>query len=187
MKVFSAKSLLLLASLTVVTDFTMGNSRNGAGGFPDEGLLIGARAVVRGTVVSNISAVDENQDRVFTYTKLRVEQVFKGVIEDREIVLKEEGGEAGALGEFVCGTPGFTVGERVIVYLDTWADGSLRVYQLFLGKRTIKQDPATGRDVAILDLSAGNGVTLTREAREALSAAQPVPVEEYCDALRTAV
>jgi hypothetical protein len=32
------------------------------------------------------------------------------------------------------GVPQFTVDEQVLLYLDTWQDGSLRVYQWFMGK-----------------------------------------------------
>ena len=55
-------------------------------------------ADVRLTVaVSELYEIDEAQQRVFTYIKLQVEDVFKGRLSGSDIVLKEEGGEAGWL------------------------------------------------------------------------------------------
>src|SRR4029079_8828428 len=65
------------------------------------------------------------------------------------IVLKEEGGQVGSRGSIVYGTPVFEKDERVLLYLDTWRDGSLRVYQLFLGKFTINYDPGRGEQTVI--------------------------------------
>src|SRR5262249_39366122 len=39
-------------------------------------------------------------------------------------------------------------GERVILFLDTRPDGSLRVHEMFLGKFSIVEDPKTGKLVA---------------------------------------
>ncbi|MFN7624518.1 MAG: matrixin family metalloprotease, partial [Acidobacteriota bacterium] len=50
------------------------------------------------------------------------------------------------LGSDIFGIPQFTSGEEVLLYLDTWPDGSLRVYQWFLGKFRITTNPLTGRE-----------------------------------------
>lgn len=153
----------------------------------DIGMVIGARALIRGTVISNVSAADEANKRVFTYTRLKVEKVFKGQISEGEIVLKEEGGEAGRLGERVSGTPTFAVGEEVIVYLDTWADGSLRVYQMFLGKLIVKRDSETGRELVVRDLRDVDEAMLTAAGRDAIRSSAAVEAEEYCAALKRSV
>src|SRR5512143_2083651 len=154
----------------------------------DYGMVVGARALVRGTVLSNVSAADEANKRVFTYTRLKVEKVFKGQISEDEIVLKEEGGEAGRFGERVSGTPTFAIGEEVIVYLDTWADGSLRVYQMFLGKLIVKRDSETGRESVLRDLSDADEAMLTPAGRDAIqSSASVVDAADYCAALSRSV
>ncbi len=115
----------------------------------DDDLVISARAIVTGTVLSMGTGFDDEQERVYTYVTLQVEDVLKGAITQQEIILKQEGGQFGDRGEILYGTPDFSVGERVLVYLDTWADGSLRVHQMFLGKFSIVKDPATGQEMAV--------------------------------------
>jgi hypothetical protein len=110
----------------------------------DDTLIIEARAIVRGKVTWVESALDSN-NRIFTYVTLKVQEVLKGQIAERKIVIKEPGGEVGNRGTLVYGTPRFVRGDRVLVYLDTWDDGSLRVHQMFLGRFAVIQDPQSGR------------------------------------------
>ena len=115
----------------------------------DEELVIGSRAIVRGTVVNSFSGYDQQRRAIFTYTTLRLARVLKGgsiLNSNGEIVIKEPGGIAGNLGSDIFGIPQFTSGEEVLLYLDTWPDGSLRVYQWFLGKFRITTNPLTGRE-----------------------------------------
>ena len=119
----------------------------------DDNMIIEARAIVRGKVLSVGSALDEQQNRIFTYTTVRVQEVLKGQIFERKIVIKEEGGQVGMRGTRIFGTPEFKVDENVLLYLDTWADGSLRVHQFFLGKFSIIDDPATGKTMAVRSLA----------------------------------
>ncbi len=115
----------------------------------DDDMIISARAIVTGGVVSMGTAYDEKQERVYTYVTLRVQDVLKGDIKEQEIVIKQEGGQFGDRGEIIYGSPEFNVGERVLLYLETWPDGSLRVHQYFLGKFTILTDPATGTETVV--------------------------------------
>ena len=151
----------------------------------DESILVGARAVVRATVLSSVCGADESSQRVFTYTKLRVEEVFKGLVSEDEIVLKEEGGESGRLGERVSGTATFNVGEHVVVSLDTWPDGSLRVYQMFLGKLSIERDAESGREVVVPDTIDADSAMLTPAGREMLASILPTDAATYFSALRS--
>jgi hypothetical protein len=111
----------------------------------DDTLIIEARAIVRGKVLSVTSQLDAEQDRVFTYVTLRVNEILKGHILERKITIKEPGGEVGNRGSLVFGTPRFARGEKVLLYLDTWADGSLRVHQMFLGRFSIAHEASTGK------------------------------------------
>src|SRR5262245_16756627 len=157
------KSVAIVVELLVLLVLSIGSSQTKASEeFEDDSLAVGARAIVQGSVVSVTARIDEGKQRVFTYIKLHVEEVFKGRLDRPEIVLKEEGGEAGWLGERVTGTPTFKVGERAIVYLDTWADGSLRTYQLFLGKIAIEEDRETGENLAWRRVTEIDAETLTR-------------------------
>ncbi|NDD63384.1 MAG: hypothetical protein EBZ36_05325 [Acidobacteria bacterium] len=116
----------------------------------DEEMVIGSRAIVRGTVLSTMSGYDPRYKSVFTYTILRLTQVLKGeIVADAagEIVIKEPGGITGNIGSEIYGIPIFKSGEDVLLYLDTWPDGSLRVYQWFLGKYLITVNPLTGREL----------------------------------------
>jgi hypothetical protein len=188
MKKSTRIDLSLLVCLAFAFSLGLQHSDAKSAPFVDYGMVVGARALVRATVLSNVSAADEANKRVFTYTRLRVEKVFKGQISDDEIVLKEEGGEAGRLGERVSGTPTFAIGEDVIVYLDTWADGSLRVYQMFLGKLIVKRDSETGRESVVGDLSDADEAMLTPAGRDAIqSRASVVDAAEYCAALSRSV
>lgn len=105
----------------------------------DDEMIVAARAIVRGKVVSVEAGLD-GQNRIFTYVTLKVQEVLKGQITERRIVIKEPGGEVGNRGSIVFGTPRFARGDKVLLYLDTWKDGSLRVHQMFLGRFSIVQD-----------------------------------------------
>lgn len=115
----------------------------------DDDIIVGARTIVRAKVLSVASSLDTEQDRIFTYITLRVQEVFKGEITERRIVLKELGGTVGDRTDIIFGNAQYGVGERVLVYLDTWSDGSLRTHQLFLGKFNIVRDAASGREFAV--------------------------------------
>ena len=115
----------------------------------DEDLVISARAIITGKVVDISWGMDDRRVMVFTYVKVRVEEVIKGEISTREIVLKEQGGQYQGHYTVVDGVPQFNRGDHVLLYLDTWRDGSLRVHQMFLGQFSIVKDPATGKEFAV--------------------------------------
>ena len=110
----------------------------------DDEMIIEARAIVRGRVLAIETGLDEGQDRIVTYVTVKVQDVLKGQITQRKIVLKQPGGQYGTRGSVVFGAPEFAVGENVLLYLDTWNDGSLRVHQMLLGKFAVIPDPHTG-------------------------------------------
>ncbi|MFN0109891.1 MAG: matrixin family metalloprotease [Blastocatellia bacterium] len=128
----------------------------------DDEMIIGARAIVRGQVVSIGSQLDPERNIVFTYITLRIQEVFKGKIAIGEIIIKEPGGVVGARGSMIFGTPEFKAGEDVLLFLDTWADGSLRVYNWFLGKYSVVNSPRTGKLTVARDATNGRVSVLGR-------------------------
>ena len=134
----------------------------------DDEMVVESRAIVTGRVVEVLTSVDANTELVYTYIRLDVDTVLKGNVTEREIVLKELGGETRERGTLIFGMPRFEAGQDVLVYLNTWRDGSLRVHQGFLGKFNINRDSSTGRliverqleseNVSIMAGSGNNGV-----------------------------
>ncbi|HTG14382.1 MAG TPA: NBR1-Ig-like domain-containing protein [Blastocatellia bacterium] len=144
--------LLATAQLTFATTFIIPS---------DDDLIIGARAIVTGKVLSIESGFDKEQERIYTYITVRVKEVLKGQITERKIVLKELGGQVGDRGLTVFGNPQLERGEKVLLYLDTWKDGSLRTYQMLMGKFSIVKDETTGHE--FVERSSGdNNVTVLR-------------------------
>ncbi len=130
----------------------------------DDEMVVGARAIIRGTVSSIVTRYDQQRQAVFTYITLRAHEVLKGQITSAEITLKEPGGVAGDRGTLVFGTPEFKPGENVLLFLDTWPDGSLRVYQWFLGKFNIAADSASGQVMVKREAAAVNVNVIGRSA-----------------------
>lgn len=119
----------------------------------DDEMVIRSRAIVRGKVLAIESGLDENQNSIYTYITLKVQEVIKGQITQHKIVLKEPGGEYGSRGTVVFGAAEFSKGESVLLYLDTWRDGSLRVHQMMLGKFAIVTDANTGKLFAVRNVA----------------------------------
>ncbi len=126
----------------------------------DDDLVIGSRAIVRGKVISITTAADGDSDRIYSYITVKVQEVLKGNLTDRLIVIKELGGEVGDRFMTVYGNPRFKPGEKVFLYLDTWRDGSLRTYQMFLGKYEITIDSLTGEEIARRSTPEGDSLVI---------------------------
>ena len=164
------KTVLLCLGLFICLFRGTGSDHAAVGSYsPDDDLIIGARAIVIGRVLSASSRFEPADDRIFTYITLNVEQTLKGEIEASRIILKEEGGEVDGQGSIIFGAPRFSLGERVFLYLDTWPDGSFRVHQMSFGKLSIVED-YDGRQKVIRS-EAACGETLERKRRQSLTVA----------------
>lgn len=150
----------------------------------DQDLIIGARAIIRGRVLSVGSAFDGG--RIFTYTTIRIQEVLKGQITTRRIVIKEQGGQVGSHGSVIWGTPQFAPNEDVLLYLTTRADGSLRVHEMFLGKFCIVQDPATGKQIVTRSAIDENTVVVHSQTKLSL-ATERMDLAEYTAMVRSKV
>jgi putative Ig domain-containing protein/matrixin len=109
---------------------------------PDDQMIVSSRLIITGRVLSMNCSRDDH--RVFTYVTVRVLENLKGDLVARKIVLKQEGGQFEDQVSVVFGAPRFSVGEKVLLFLDTWPDGSLRVHDMFLGKFSVLTDPDNG-------------------------------------------
>jgi len=94
-------------------------------------MVVGARAIITGKVLQIESAIDERQDRIYTYITIRVTEVIKGQISERRIILKEFGWRGRRPRQRCLREPEVPARRKVLLYLGTHNDGSLRTYQLF--------------------------------------------------------
>ena len=151
----------------------------------EDSMIVGARAIITGRVLS-ISSKRDDTERIFSYVTVRVMDRFKGDIQDREIVLKLEGGAVGDQVEVVFGSPRFSVGEKVLLFLNTRPDGTLRVHEMFLGKLTIETDPATGIQRAVQP-APEEGVVVRRVAGQPYGVEQATELGKYLKLMRSRV
>jgi hypothetical protein len=112
----------------------------------DSELIVHSRVIVSGTVRSVVSDMDA-EGLVWTYVEVRSDRVLKGELGERTIVIKQLGGSMGESGLRIVGQPGFNAGERVLLYLNTGADGSLHPAHGFMGKFSIVDDGNGGEFV----------------------------------------
>jgi hypothetical protein len=115
----------------------------------DTDLAAQAAAVILGRVTALQSHLDAAHGRIFTDVTLAVDEVVAGPRLPATITLRQPGGRIGGIHAWIDGSPEFTIGERVLVYLRVALDGSLRVLQLYQGKLSVMIDPLTGDEVAI--------------------------------------
>src|ERR1041385_4953702 len=73
-------------------------------------------AVVIGTV-DRLTSVDSPDGRISTLVAVRIEEVLRGDVPVPVVTLKEDGGTVGRHREVVFGTPSYTLGERVLLFL----------------------------------------------------------------------
>lgn len=110
----------------------------------DTELIVNSRLIVSGRVVSVTSAWDDPGAIVWTYVEVLTDRVLKGEMTERTIVLKQLGGAVGQSGMRVLGQPEFRVGGRVLLFLNTGADGSLHSAHASIGKFSVIED-TTGK------------------------------------------
>ncbi|MDX2169036.1 MAG: matrixin family metalloprotease [Deltaproteobacteria bacterium] len=128
------------------------------------GTSIGA---VRGQVTRIASGVEPNSGALVTYVTLLVDDVLYGPFARGELTLREMGGKVGTRRAWVEGAAEYRVGERVLVFLSTNSDGTLRTAGLAMGKYRLTE--ASGGTRALRDLSRG-GTVLNPDGTAALAA-----------------
>ena len=99
----------------------------------DEQLIAKAPVIVEGTVVSS-TAVDRG-GAIWTESTIEVSRNIKGEAA-RTITVREIGGVLDDRATKIFGTPEYTAGERVLLFLDQAPQGGFRTVDLFVGKLT---------------------------------------------------
>jgi hypothetical protein len=107
-----------------------------------------AAAIVIGTVKQIESYWDPHAGHIFTHITVSPQDILKGSLAQEDLVLKQHGGTVGSRHMWIEGSPSFTRGEKVLVFVDRNADGSARVDQLYLGKFSLFTDKETGKEFA---------------------------------------
>jgi hypothetical protein len=107
-----------------------------------------AVAVIVGEVRGIESHWDGGLRQVFTHIRLRVDEILAGPLSGPEITIRQVGGAVGGLESWLDGSPDFSDGEHVLLFLRQNPDGTLRVAHLYQGKFSIFGDPLTGRTFA---------------------------------------
>lgn len=146
---------------------------------PVEDLARSSVAIVIGTVTS-LRGVQSSRNEIFTLVAVTVEQVMKGALSTPAITLKENGGMAGDREEVLFGGPHFEVGERVLLFLSTRRDGSLRTNHLALGKFHLEVD-ASGAPLARQQFEPGTLVVIPPGASPPMPA---VPLNDLLESVR---
>lgn len=121
-----------------------------------------ADRVVVGTVTGIEGEWDPTLNFIRSNVTLSIERSFRGQAPG-EIVLRTPGGQVGGMAQLAHGAASFTEGERVLVFLTTWEDGTAKVLGYVQGKSRIQVD-GTGRERLVGGVS--DGRTLDNVARE---------------------
>src|SRR6266851_2051883 len=111
----------------------------------DEQLITSSRVIMLGDVMSVKAQWDFNHDSINTYVKVQVSKILKGQLQNDHIVFKQLGGTVGDNSTVIFGAPEYKAGQRVLLFLDTAHDGTLRIGHLFQGKYDVLDDAGTGQ------------------------------------------
>jgi len=140
----------------------------------DTELVVNSRLIVSGKVVSVSSDWDPAGSMIWTYVEIKIDRMLKGHLRETTIVLKQMGGEVNGFGVRTFGQPEFKRGERVLLYLNSGADGTLHSAHSFMGTFAITTDSSgneyversvNSSEIELLD-RAGNGEVTNRAVSE---------------------
>ncbi len=121
-----------------------------------------ADAIVIGTVTAVDGEWDPSLNFIHSNVTLRVERALLGQPADT-IVLRTPGGTIGGSGQIAHGAAAFEVGERVLVFLTAWEDGTPKVLGYAQGKSRVVPDD---RQREWLEGGSANGMSVEAAARE---------------------
>ncbi len=114
-----------------------------------EELTVLSDIVVEGVVQDMESRFDPGRQFIYTYVTLSIQQLLKGRFDGETIVLEELGGDANGYRARVDCSPEFTIGERVIVFLEVKNEDYYRAHGMCQGKFSVVVDPASGQEIVV--------------------------------------
>jgi hypothetical protein len=144
-RLVSRPALQAITLLIVLFIFVKPSAATTAVLLTDEQLAASSRLIVVGEVLSFKSQWDGERQNIYTYVKVHVSRTIKGELKSDQIVFKQLGGRVGEASTVIFGAPEYQAGQRVLLFLDTDAIGTLRVAHLFQGKYDIVADQGSGR------------------------------------------
>ena len=121
-----------------------------------------AEQIVVGTVVGVEGEWDPSLRFIRSNVTLAVEHSLRGAAPE-QLVVRTPGGWVGGTGQKAHGAATFEVGERVLVFLTSWEDGTAKVLGYAQGKSGVVRD---ARGVDRLVGGSGNGLSLEGAVRE---------------------
>ncbi|MGQ0505277.1 MAG: hypothetical protein ACT4TC_08130 [Myxococcaceae bacterium] len=141
--------------------------------------------VVRGTVRRIEPRWSGDKLRIVTDVELQVEEVLKGQSR-RSLVIVNLGGVIGDIGQKVPGTPEFSEGEEVIVFLEARGD-RFRVSGMSQGKYKVERS-SDGTSVFAIPPSVSDAVLLDPVTREPVQIdTQPVSFPVFKSKVKNAI
>src|SRR4051794_40023438 len=111
----------------------------------DEELIASSRVILIGDVQSVKAQWEADHQSINTYVKVNVARLLKGQLQNQTIVFKQLGGRINDEATVIFGAPEYTVGQQVLLFLDTRQDGTLRIAHLFQGKYDVVDDAGRQR------------------------------------------
>jgi hypothetical protein len=120
-----------------------------------------ADVIVIGEVVLTESEWNASRTIILTRIDVRIEEVLKGSVQGERLSFFQIGGQVGEIAASVGGTPSFTRGEHVLLFLSKRQDKSLGISGIFHGKFTIEAMEAS-YDKAVVRREPDSGRILDR-------------------------
>jgi PKD repeat protein len=143
----------------------------------DDQLIDRSELIAVGSVVSSAPRLAGGS--IWTDTEISVERTFRGAATSR-VTVRELGGTLGDRATIAFGSPTFSTGERVLLFLDRRDDGTWSTIDLFIGK-FIERRTLDGESVWYRPASVRGTHTLAAAANSS-EARHPRGFEDYIDA-----
>jgi hypothetical protein len=139
-----------------------------------EEMVARSETIVSGQVTRIWAAWDSQHRFIWTHSEILVGNVVKGSHSQR-IVVSEPGGVVDGFGRQVAGTPGYMLGEQVMVFLERMPNGYLRTAGMGQGKLSLSPDGRLHLTHAGADL-AGRATAPHETALQSLDTAEATEV-----------
>ncbi len=104
-----------------------------------ESLVRESDSIIQGVVESVSSEWDNDKKLIFTYASIRVDDPLKGE-RRRTLLIRQMGGQVGALVMSVPGMPEFNEGMDIIVFLKDAGNGTFHVVGLNQGRYVVEEN-----------------------------------------------